>query len=38
MTQEFSHDADAVLDRAVRAEAPVAGVVAMVTDRDRTVY
>jgi methyl acetate hydrolase len=38
MTQEFGHDADAVLDRAVRADAPVAGVVAMVTDRDRTVY
>jgi methyl acetate hydrolase len=38
MTQEFGHDADAVLDRAVRAEAPVAGVVAMVTGRDGTVY
>jgi methyl acetate hydrolase len=38
MTQEFAHDADAVLDRAVRAEAPVAGVVAMVTDRDGVVY
>ena len=38
MTQKFGHDADAVLDRAVRAEAPVAGVVAMVTDRDGTVY
>jgi methyl acetate hydrolase len=29
---------DAVLDRAVRADAPVAGVVAMVTDRDANVY
>jgi methyl acetate hydrolase len=38
MTQEFAHAADAVLDRAVRAEAPVAGVVAMVTDRDGSVY
>jgi methyl acetate hydrolase len=38
MTQEFTHEADAVLDRVVRAEAPVAGVVAMVTDRDRNVY
>ncbi|SFE55957.1 serine hydrolase domain-containing protein [Blastococcus tunisiensis] len=38
MTHPFSTDADAILDRAVRAEAPVAGVVAMVTDRDGTVY
>jgi methyl acetate hydrolase len=38
MTQKFGHDADAVLDRVVRGEAPVAGVVAMVTDRDSTVY
>lgn len=38
MAQEFGHDADAVLDRAVRAEAPIAGVVAMVTDRDGVVY
>ena len=38
MTQEFAQAADAVLDRAVRAEAPVAGVVAMVTDREGTCY
>jgi methyl acetate hydrolase len=38
MTQEFTREADAVLDRAVRAEAPVAGVVAMATDRDGNVY
>jgi methyl acetate hydrolase len=38
MTQEFTHEADAVLDRAVRAEVPVAGVVAMATDRDGNIY
>jgi methyl acetate hydrolase len=38
MTQEFAHEADAILDRAVRAEAPVAGVVAMATDRTGNVY
>ncbi|SFL44966.1 serine hydrolase domain-containing protein [Geodermatophilus ruber] len=37
-TQTFTQAADAVLDRAVRADAPVAGVVAMVTDREGTVY
>jgi methyl acetate hydrolase len=37
-TQPFAREADAILERAVRAEAPVAGVVAMVTDRDGTVY
>ncbi len=34
----FTADADAVLDRTVHAEAPVAGVVAMVTDRHGEVY
>lgn len=38
MTHPFSTEADAILDRATRAEAPVAGVVAMVTDRSETVY
>jgi methyl acetate hydrolase len=38
MTQEFTHEADAILDRAVRAAAPVAGVVAMATDREGTTY
>lgn len=38
MSHPFSSDADAILDRATRAEAPVAGVVAMVTDRSGTVY
>jgi methyl acetate hydrolase len=38
MTQEFTPEADAILDRAVRAEAPVAGVVAMATDRKGNVY
>jgi methyl acetate hydrolase len=38
MMQEFAHEANAVLNRAVRADAPVAGVVAMVTDRDGAVY
>jgi methyl acetate hydrolase len=38
MTQDLAHAADAVLDRAVHAEARVAGVVAMVTDRDGAVY
>jgi methyl acetate hydrolase len=38
MTQEFTHEADAILDRTVRAEAPVAGVVAMATDRNGDIY
>jgi methyl acetate hydrolase len=37
-TQGFTEEADAILERAVRAEAPVAGVVAMVTDREGDVY
>jgi methyl acetate hydrolase len=36
--QTLREAGDAVLDRAVRAGAPVAGVVAMVTDRDANVY
>ena len=38
IAQSFKQEADTVLDRAVAADAPVAGVVAMVTDRDSTVY
>jgi methyl acetate hydrolase len=38
MTQEFTHEADAILDRTVRAEAPVAGIVAMATDRNGDIY
>ena len=38
IAQSFTQEADTVLDRAVAADAPVAGVVAMVTDRDSTVY
>ncbi|SNS09430.1 methyl acetate hydrolase [Geodermatophilus saharensis] len=34
----FAADADGVLDRTVHAEAPVAGVVAFLTDRDGDVY
>ncbi|MBB3086399.1 serine hydrolase domain-containing protein [Geodermatophilus sabuli] len=37
-TESFTSEADAILDRAVRAAAPVAGVVAMATDRDGNVY
>ncbi|NEK59508.1 beta-lactamase family protein [Geodermatophilus sabuli] len=37
-TLGFTQAADTILDRTVRAEAPVAGVVAMVTDRERNVY
>ncbi|MGY1707679.1 serine hydrolase domain-containing protein [Geodermatophilus sp. SYSU D00697] len=37
-TQRFTEAADEILDRAVRADAPVAGVVAMVTDRTHNVY
>ncbi|HJX42732.1 MAG TPA: serine hydrolase domain-containing protein [Geodermatophilus sp.] len=37
-TQTLREAEDAVLDRAVRADAPVAGVVAMVTDRQANVY
>ena len=36
--QTLREAGDAVLDRAVRADAPVAGVVAMVTDRHTNVY
>lgn len=43
MSAQFDHEgfgksADAILQRAVDADAPVAGVVAMVTDRSRNVY
>jgi methyl acetate hydrolase len=38
MAQSFGQEADAILERAVRADAPVAGVVAMVTDREGNVY
>ena len=38
IAQSFTQEADTVLDRAVAADAPVAGVVAMVTDRDSDVY
>jgi methyl acetate hydrolase len=38
MNAEFTAAADAVLQRAASAQAPVPGVVAMVTDRDGTVY
>jgi methyl acetate hydrolase len=38
MTQTFTEDADQILERTVHAEAPVAGIVAMVTDRSGTVY
>jgi methyl acetate hydrolase len=37
-TQTLREAGDAVLDAAVRADAPVAGVVAMVTDREATLY
>ncbi|MGK5172189.1 serine hydrolase domain-containing protein [Geodermatophilus sp. CPCC 205761] len=37
-TKAFADAADAILDRAVRAEAPVAGVVAIATDREGNVY
>lgn len=38
ITKRFTDDADAILAGAVNAAAPVSGVVAMVTDRDRNVY
>jgi methyl acetate hydrolase len=38
MAQSFTQEADAILECAVRADAPVAGVVAMVTDRSGNVY
>ena len=43
MSAQFDHEgfgkqADAILQRAVDADAPVAGVVAMLTDRTRNVY
>ncbi len=38
LPRTLDRDADAVLDRAVHAPAPVAGVVAMVTDREQNVY
>ncbi|MGY1822484.1 serine hydrolase domain-containing protein [Geodermatophilus sp. SYSU D00079] len=37
-TQSFTQAADEVLDRVVRADAPVAGVVAMATDREGDLY
>ena len=38
VAQTFRHEADAILERSVRADAPVAGVVAMATDREGNVY
>lgn len=38
MNSDFPQTADAVLARAVSGEAPVPGVVAMVSDRDGTIY
>ena len=38
VAQTFRHEADAILERSVRADAPVAGVVAMVTDREGNLY
>jgi methyl acetate hydrolase len=38
MSNTFRESADAVLKRAVAAESPVPGVVAMVTDRTGNVY
>ncbi|RFU20675.1 methyl acetate hydrolase AcmB [Geodermatophilus marinus] len=38
LTRTFAQDADAILDATVHAQVPVAGVVAMVTDRDGDVY
>ncbi|MGY1762041.1 serine hydrolase domain-containing protein [Geodermatophilus sp. SYSU D00779] len=38
VTESFSQEADAILGRAVGGDAPVAGVVAMATDREGNVY
>ena len=38
MTQKFTDEANEILESAVHAEAPVAGIVAMVTDRNGNIY
>jgi methyl acetate hydrolase len=38
MSDELKRSADAILERVVNDEAPVAGVAAIATDRDGSIY